>query len=130
MAFNPVLTVDKKKDYDVFFADKHPGSICVANYKGGVGKTTIVCLLGYYLSEITKKKVLLFDIDPQCSLSLAVGFDPDKVNKTELTIYNLVEPSRWSKIRSIDFSKYVFKAPDPLSPKGLHIVPGSFEVDD
>jgi len=80
-------------------ADKHPASICVANYKGGVGKTTLVCLLGYYITEITGKRVLLFDIDPQCSLSLSVGFDPDEVSKTELTIYNLVKPSKWTKLK-------------------------------
>lgn len=40
-------------------ADKHSGSIAVINYKGGVGKTTVSCLLGYYLAEETRKKVLL-----------------------------------------------------------------------
>lgn len=30
---------------------KHPQSICVANYKGGVGKTTMSCLIGYYLAK-------------------------------------------------------------------------------
>ena len=30
--------------------------------KGGVGKTTLVCLMGYYLAEMTHKKVLLFEI--------------------------------------------------------------------
>lgn len=113
-----------------FLSPKHPGTICVANYKGGVGKTTLVCLLGYYLAEITKKRVLLFDIDPQCSLSLAVGFDPDEVSNTELTIYNLVKPSRWSKLKATNFDSYVFKVPDSLSPRGLHIVRGSFDVDE
>jgi len=86
---NPVISPEKRIELDAFLAKKHPGTICVANYKGGVGKTTVVCLLGYYLAELTGKKVLLFDIDPQCSLSLAVGFDPEEVSKTELTIYNL-----------------------------------------
>jgi len=35
--------------------DKHPGSICIANYKGGVGKTTVTTLLGYYLANKGKK---------------------------------------------------------------------------
>jgi len=95
MPRNPVISREKKLELDAFLAPKHPGSICVANYKGGVGKTTVVCLLGYYLAQQTEKKVLLFDIDPQCSLSLAVGFDPDEVSKTELTVYNLVKPSKW-----------------------------------
>ncbi|HZS07516.1 MAG TPA: ParA family protein [Blastocatellia bacterium] len=130
MAFNPALSRDRKSDFDVFFAEKHPGSICVANYKGGVGKTTLVCLLGYYLAELEKKKVLLLDIDPQCSLSLAVGFDPEEVNKTELTIHNLVMPSKWSKLKKTNLDNYVVKVPDTLSPKGLFIIRGSFEVEN
>lgn len=126
----PVITPEKKKELDVFFAPKHSGAISVANYKGGVGKTTIVCLLGYYLAELTKEKVLIFDIDPQCSLSLAVGFDPEEVSKTELTIYNLVKPSKWPKIKKTNFDNYVFKVPDTLSPEELHIIRGSFAVED
>jgi chromosome partitioning protein len=128
--FNPVLKQKDKLHFDVFKAPKHPGAICVANYKGGVGKTTVACLLGYYLAEITGKKVLLIDIDPQCSLSLALGFDPEAVNKTELTIYNLVKPSKWTKIKKTDFSNYVDKAPDRFAPDGLFVIKGSFEVED
>ena len=130
MPFNPVIPMETKKDFDVFFQEKHPRSICIANYKGGVGKTTLVCLLGYYLAEITKKRVLMFDIDPQCSLSLAIGFDPNKVSKTELTIYNLVKPTKWAKIRKTNFDEYVSPLPDSFSPKNLYIVKGSFDVEN
>jgi len=126
----PLISPEKKLEIDAFLAPKHPGAICVANYKGGVGKTTLVCLLGYYLAETTGENVLLFDIDAQCSLSLAVGFDPDEVSKTELTIYNLVKPSKWTKLTKTNFLNYVFKVPDSLSPKGLYIIRGSFEVDN
>lgn len=125
-----VLSKSKGLQAKALIADKHPGTICVANYKGGVGKTTLVCLLGYYLAEETQKKVLLFDIDPQCSLSLAVGFDPEEVSRTELTIYNLVRPTKWTKIKKTNFGNYVFKVPDSLSPKNLYIIRGSFEVDE
>ena len=50
-----MFTEEQKLKLDAFHAPKHPGSICVANYKGGVGKTTLVCLLGYYLAEQTKR---------------------------------------------------------------------------
>jgi len=45
--------------------------ISVINYKGGVGKTTITLQLGIGLASLYKKSVLLVDLDPQCSLSLA-----------------------------------------------------------
>jgi len=126
----PLVNPDKKLELKAFIAPKHPGSICVANYKGGVGKTTLVCLLGYFLAERSGKQVLMFDIDPQCSLSLAVGFDPDEVNKTELTVYNLVKPSKWTSIKKTNLDNYVVKVPDELSPKGLYIVRGSFDVEN
>ncbi len=124
-----VISPSKAIEIKAFMAKKHPGSICVANYKGGVGKTTLVCLLGYYLAETTGKKVLLFDIDPQCSLSLAVGFNPDEVSKTELTIFNLVKPSKWTKLKKTKIENYIFRVPDTLSPKELYIIRGSFDVD-
>jgi cellulose biosynthesis protein BcsQ len=130
MLRTPLVTQDKKLELKTFIAPKHPGSICVANYKGGVGKTTLVCLLGYYLADRTGKKVLMFDIDPQCSLSLAAGFNPDDVNKTELTVYNLVKPSKWTTIKKTNFENYVVKVPDHLSPAGLYIVRGSFDVEN
>lgn len=125
-----------------FISPKHPRSICIVNYKGGVGKTTVTCLLGYYISQHRemvkrgkeslrkKKKLLLLDIDPQCSLSLAVGFDPEDVNKTDFTMYNLVKPTKWAKISKTNFSSYVQKVPDTLAPSGLYIIPGSFDIDD
>ncbi|MCX7748220.1 MAG: AAA family ATPase [Clostridia bacterium] len=38
------------------------------NYKGGVGKTTSVFQVGNYFAK-NRKRVLLIDLDPQCSLS-------------------------------------------------------------
>ena len=108
---------------------KHPGSICIANYKGGVGKTTMSCLLGYYLAK-KGKKVLLIDIDPQCSLSLAIGFDLGKVSKTDFTIHNLVSPSKWGKIKKVKFGDYIDNVPDIYAPPSLKIIKGSFDVDN
>lgn len=42
--------------------------IFVGNYKGGVGKTTSIYQIGMHL-VYKGKKVLLIDLDPQCSLS-------------------------------------------------------------
>ena len=43
-------------------------TILWGNYKGGVGKTTSVFQVATYFAE-AGKKVLLVDMDPQCSLS-------------------------------------------------------------
>ncbi|MGA3171073.1 MAG: ParA family protein [Chthoniobacteraceae bacterium] len=128
---NPVLTGKIEVLSRSLVQPKHPGAISVVNYKGGVGKTTVSCLLGYYLADHNpRRKVLLFDIDPQCSLSLALGFDPDEVNKTELTIFNLVKPSKWTSITKTNFDNYVFRPEDSVAPKNLFIVRGSFDVDE
>ena len=109
--------------------DKHPGAICIANYKGGVGKTTLTCLIGYYLAK-KGKRVLLIDIDAQCSLTLAVGFNPDKLQNPDFTIHNLVLPSKWTRVRDTILNQYVFNVPDTFAPSTLKIIRGSFEVDE
>lgn len=48
--------------------------LSVINNKGGVGKTTTALNLGAFLSE-AGKKTLLVDMDSQCSLSKALGYD-------------------------------------------------------
>lgn len=109
--------------------NKHPGSICIANYKGGVGKTTVTTLLGYYLAN-KGKNVLLLDIDPQCSLSLAAGVDPSKVDKTDFTIYHLVTPNKWGKISKVRFEQYIDDVPDIHAPPRLKMIKGSFDIDE
>ncbi|MCE0523029.1 MAG: ParA family protein [Methylacidiphilales bacterium] len=107
---------------------KHPGSICIINYKGGVGKTTVTALLGIYLAQVCKKRVLLFDIDPQCSLSLALGFDPERISKGDSTVFNLVEPAAWVKKKRPE--NYAQRLKSPHLPRNLDVVPGSFRTDE
>lgn len=122
----PQEVLDKVKDMEV---DKHPGAICIANYKGGVGKTTMTTLIGYYLAK-KGNRVLLIDIDAQCSLSLAVGFDLNKIQSNDYNIENLVSPNKWSKINKLKLEPYVSDIPDIYAPSTLKIIKGSFEVDD
>ena len=48
---------------------KKAKTICMINYKGGVGKTTSTFNLSCGLSYLADKKVLMIDLDPQCSLT-------------------------------------------------------------
>ncbi len=118
-----------KSKFNALKIDKHPKSICIANYKGGVGKTTVTTLLGYFLAS-KGNRVLLFDIDPQCSLSLAVGFEPEEVTRTDFTIYHLVKPKNWHNIHKVKFPQYVDGIPDKYAPKSLQIIKGAFNVDE
>lgn len=80
--------------------------IFVGNYKGGVGKTTSIYQIGMHLVH-KGKKVLLIDLDPQCSLSeICIGkqntLDELRFNESLNYIYDI-----WLKAKQyphIDFN--------------------------
>ncbi len=65
--------------------------ISISNEKGGVAKTTTALSLGAALSE-SGKRVLLIDLDPQANLTLAVGLEPAKLERTVSNVLLESEP--------------------------------------
>ncbi|UYK97190.1 ParA family protein [Pantoea stewartii] len=76
-------------------------SIVFFNNKGGVGKTTLLCNVGAYLSLELGKKVLVIDADPQCNTtSYCLGekrIDEIYNNDKRDTIENFLNPVRRGK---------------------------------
>jgi len=59
--------------------------IAIANHKGGIGKTTSTLTIGAVLAT-RGLRVLLVDFDPQGSLSIAMGLEPDDLPETTYTV--------------------------------------------
>jgi chromosome partitioning protein len=86
-------------------------TIAVSNQKGGVGKTTSTLNLAVALTELGMK-VLMIDLDPQASLTISIGLEPENLEKT---IYNAL-------IEDVDIKKLI------LFSELLYFVPSTIDL--
>ena len=99
--------------------------ICIANQKGGVGKTTTAVNLSASLA-LGQKKTLLIDIDPQGNASSGVGVEKEGVGEN---IYHVIieDQELVQVIRETPFS-HLYVAPSSIDLIGAEIelvnVPG------
>jgi chromosome partitioning protein len=92
--------------------------ICIANQKGGVGKTTTAVNLSAYLA-LAERKTLLIDIDPQGNASSGVGVEKEGI---EENIYHVIIEDRelTQVIRETPFP-YLYVAPSSIDLIGAEI---------
>lgn len=76
--------------------------ISSVNQKGGTGKTTTIYHLSYLLAR--KYRVLTIDLDPQATLTIAYGVDPDQLDQGVDTVLESYATRKKSRIKLTDIA--------------------------
>ena len=74
--------------------------ISSVNQKGGTGKTTTIYHLSYLLAK--KFKVLTIDLDPQATLTIAYGIDPEQLDQGIDTVLESYASRKRSRLKLTD----------------------------
>jgi chromosome partitioning protein len=93
-------------------------TVAFSNQKGGTGKTTTVINTAGALVEMGKR-VLVVDIDPQASLTVGLGIDPDSLEKT---MYDVL-------VKNYPISKLIKTAKEGIDLAPTNITLSAAEID-
>ncbi len=69
-------------------------SIAVYSVKGGVGKTTFAVNLAWCAASVSRRKTLLWDLDPANGSGFLLGIEPKKKRAAQSVFSSDLEPSR------------------------------------
>jgi chromosome partitioning protein len=104
--------------------------VCLVNRKGGVGKTTLTLALADFLSAIHGRSILVIDVDPQATASLALLGEErwKETDDSRLTVADLFESAvkQLMPSKAKDPGAFIQEAPRIQGASGLvHVVASS-----
>lgn len=80
--------------------------LCIANQKGGVGKTTTAVNLSVGLSK-AGQRTLLIDLDPQCNATSGIGMKPAHSHPLllECPLHESIQETAWPELKLLPGSR-------------------------